>query len=68
MDLRISLCAQRGHSKRHRDAMIVAGIDLRAVQRLPAGHVQPIVEFLDLRSHGAKILCHQRNPVGFLHP
>ena len=47
--------------------MIVAGIDLRSMQRLTSGNIQAVFEFLHLRSHGSKVPRHQRNSVRFFY-
>ena len=68
LDPRLPFRPQSGDRKRHGDAVIAEGINLRALQGLASGNLQAILAFVDLRSHGAKIGGDGRNPVRFLYP
>ena len=66
LDERFAFGPQRSYAEGHGDAMVAAGVDGRAVQRLSAGHVQAVLKLGYLRAHGAQVLRHQCDAVGLL--
>src|ERR1041385_5580184 len=48
--------------------MIAERLNGCSMQFLSTWNSQPIIEFLDLRTHGTKIRRDRCNPIGFLHP
>src|ERR1035437_9709811 len=66
LDQGLAFCAQSGHAEGHGDAVVAAGVDDGAVQRLTAGHIETVFELGHFGSYGAEILDHQGDAVRFL--
>src|SRR6266849_11073608 len=64
VDRTFTFGAQRGHGKRHRDAMVSAGINLSAMQLLISRNAQAIFPLLALGTHGPQVSCDESDAVG----
>ena len=59
--------AQRGDAECHGDTVVAAGVDGSAVKSLAAGHIESVLELLDLGTHGAQVPRDERDAIGLLY-
>ena len=64
MDLGVAGGAEGGDGEGHGDAVVVAGVDLRAVELLVAGDVEAVLVLGEFGAHGAEIAGDEGDAVG----
>ena len=65
-DFGVAFGAEGGDGEGHGDAVVGAGVDLRAVEALVAGDLQAVGALGEVGSHGAEVLSDEGDAVGLL--